>query len=172
MTAGRRTYLEMRDPSALRPARVPHGNPTTRLEARGAPSLYRALYLGVGGDYRWTDRAGWSDEQIEAHLATPGLELWTLRVDDDIGGFFELEPRADRSVQIAYFGLLPAFVGRGLGGFLCTEAVRRAWALGPERVWLHTCTFDHPAALPNYLARGFSVTRVEDYETTDDEIGD
>jgi GNAT superfamily N-acetyltransferase len=67
------------------------------------------------------------------------------------------------SVEIAYFGLLPAYVGRGLGKYLLSEAAARAWTLQPSRVWLHTSTLDHPAALPNYLARGFSISRVEQY---------
>ncbi len=62
-----------------------------------------------------------------------------------------------------YFGLLPEFIGRGLGGPLLTAAVRRAWEIpGARRVWLHTCTEDHPQALANYLSRGFSVFRVEE----------
>jgi GNAT superfamily N-acetyltransferase len=154
----------MRDPSALRPARRPAGRITIRHESPCAPPLYRELYLGVGAAHRWTDRAQGTDEEIHAHLSAEGLEVWTLRVDEAPAGFFELERLPDGSVQLAYFGLLPGFVGRGLGGYLCTEAVRRAWALAPVRVWLHTCTFDHASALPNYLARGFSVTGTEDYE--------
>ena len=92
--------------------------------------------------------------------------MWVARVRGTAAGFFELQPSDDGSVQIAYFGLLPAFIGHGLGGHLVTEAIRRAWALAPSRVWLHTCTFDHPGALPNYLKRGLTITRVEDYDAT------
>ena len=74
---------------------------------------------------------------------------------------------AEESVEIAYFGLLPEFLGLGLGGHLLTEATRAAWALHPRRIWLHTCTFDHPAALPNYQARGFHITRTEEYDAAD-----
>jgi GNAT superfamily N-acetyltransferase len=162
----RRTYLEMTEPGALRAAPVPAGDLAIRLEAPCPAPLYRSLYLGVGEAYRWTDRAAWTDEEIEAHLRSSRSEVWTLRVDGEIGGYFELTLCEDGSVEIAYFGLLPAFVGRGLGGHLCSEAVRRAWARAPTRVWLHTCTFDHPAALGNYIKRGFKVTRVEDYDAT------
>jgi GNAT superfamily N-acetyltransferase len=79
-------------------------------------------------------------------------------------GYFELRREADRSVEIVYFGLLDQFTGRGLGGHMLTEAVRMAWDSGALRVWLHTNTLDHPAALPNYLKRGFRVTRTEEYE--------
>jgi GNAT superfamily N-acetyltransferase len=160
----RRTYLEMRRPDALRPARTPLGAVEIRREDPCEAALYRALYRDVGRDYRWTDRASWSDAEVTAHLAQPGVEVWVARVGADLAGYFELRACEDGSIEIAYFGLLPGFTGRGLGGWLATEAVRRAWAGHPTRVWLHTCTLDHPAALPNYLSRGFAVTRVEDYD--------
>ena len=69
----------------------------------------------------------------------------------------------DGSIEIAYFGLLREFLGRGLGGHLLTQAVQRAWEAGASRVWVHTSTLDHPAALPNYLKRGFKVYKTEDY---------
>ena len=74
---------------------------------------------------------------------------------DESAGFFELERMNDHSVEISYFGLLPAFIGRGLGKAMLTRAADEAWALGASRVWLHTCTLDAPNALPNYKARGF-----------------
>jgi GNAT superfamily N-acetyltransferase len=66
-------------------------------------------------------------------------------------------------MEIAYFGLFDEFIGRGLGGHLLTEAVGAAWTFGPARVWLHTCSFDHPAAIPNYTSRGFTPFRTEEY---------
>jgi GNAT superfamily N-acetyltransferase len=78
-------------------------------------------------------------------------------------GYFELKRHPDQSIEIAYFGLLPEYIGRGWGKYLLTEAVRTAWSMGPQRVWLHTCTLDHPAALPNYLRRGFQPFREEVY---------
>jgi hypothetical protein len=69
----------------------------------------------------------------------------------------------DDSVEIAYFGLAPDAIGQGLGKHLLSYAVLDAWGMKPKRVWLHTCTLDHPAALPNYLARGFVPYRTETY---------
>ena len=69
----------------------------------------------------------------------------------------------DDSVEIVYFGLLPEFMGRRLGGHLLTEAVERAWGIGARRVWLHTCSFDHPFAILNYLSRGFTIYKTERY---------
>ena len=95
----------------------------------------------------------WSDQRWRDYVERPNLETWLGYLDDEPVGYFELEDEPDSGVEIAYFGLLPAFIGRGLGGALLTDAARRAWQSGPTRVWLHTCTLDHPQALANYLAR-------------------
>ncbi len=123
----------------------------------------RMLYDAVGRDYHWVDRHAWSDEYLAAFLARPSHTVWTLHVDDTLAGYFELQSCPDGSTQIQYLGLLPAFHGRGLGRHLLAEAVRRAFAQAPTRVWLHTCTLDHPAALPNYLKRGFRPFKEERY---------
>jgi ribosomal protein S18 acetylase RimI-like enzyme len=164
----RRTYLEMRSPETLRPAAVPEGTVLDiAVETDCPPARYRQLYLGIGAAYHWVDRAAWSDPDISAHLATPGLAVWVARVGGELAGFFELRDWPDGSTEIAYFGLLPAFIGRGLGGALLTAALRRAWERQPTRVWLHTSSLDHPAALANYLARGLEVTDVEEYQVPD-----
>jgi ribosomal protein S18 acetylase RimI-like enzyme len=158
-----RTYLELSAPDDLRPVMPP--NPAPRIERLGQcpASFYRYLYAEVGRGFRWTDRLAWSDETIRAHLTTPGLSLWLLSWEGAPGGYFELKPHPDGSVEIAYFGLLPEYIGRGWGKYLLSEAVGEAWRGRPTRVWLHTCTLDHPAALPNYLERGFRAVREESY---------
>jgi len=160
-----RTYLEMTEPGALRP--VPSPEPRARVERMmGCPaSFFRYLYAEVGRNYHWVDHLGWTDEEWRARLASPAVSLFLLTVAGAPGGYFELERHADGSVEIAYLGLLPEFLGRGLGKYLLSQAAEAAWALGPTRVWLHTCTLDDPAALPNYLARGFRPFKSETYET-------
>jgi GNAT superfamily N-acetyltransferase len=160
-----RTYLEMTSAAELMPAAVPTDHDVRVDKLSWCPaSFYRYLYLQVGSAYHWLDRAEWSDARIDAHLARPEITMWLLTRGGAPAGYFELERHpADDSVEIAYFGLLPEAIGRRLGGHLLTEATRRAWAAGPRRVWLHTCTLDHPAALPNYLARGFRIVRTETY---------
>ncbi len=96
-------------------------------------------------------------------LASPAVSLWLLTVRAAPAGYFELEATSDGSVEIAYFGLLPEFIGRGYGKHLLTEAVERAWSLGARRVWLHTCSLDDAAALPNYVSRGFRAFHEETY---------
>jgi len=159
-----RTYLEMTDPSALEGAPPPGPGVAVERVEQAPPDLWRFLYTEVGREYRWVDRLGWTDEDIRAYLADPALELWILRVAGEAAGYFELRKDPDGAVEIAYFGLLPAFVGRGLGKFLLTAAVERAWARGAARVWLHTSSLDHSSALPNYLGRGFSIWKQETYD--------
>jgi ribosomal protein S18 acetylase RimI-like enzyme len=161
-----RTYLEMRAPDALRGAGAPPGV-RARVERVERPSAseYRALYAGVGAAYHWRDRLAWDDERLATYLADPAVSVWVLLVDGARAGYFELK-RVEGDVEIVYFGLTPAFIGRGLGKYLLTRAVEEAWrAPGAARVWLHTCTLDDRAALPNYLARGFVETRRESYVT-------
>jgi GNAT superfamily N-acetyltransferase len=131
----------------------------------GCPvSFFRYLYAQVGRAYHWYDRLAWTDEQNQARLQDPAVSVHLLTVAGAPAGYFELQKHADDSVEIAYFGLLPEFLGRGLGKYLLSEAVAAAWALGDSRVWLHTCSLDGPAALPNYLARGFVPFKQETYE--------
>jgi GNAT superfamily N-acetyltransferase len=121
------------------------------------------LYRAVGDEWYWRDRNAWSDARLDAYLARPTVAVWECLVGDETAGFFELEQNDDNSVEIAYFGLIEQFIGRGLGKAMLTRAVEEAWAMGASRVWLHTCTLDSPHALPNYKARGFEEIRTETY---------
>jgi len=158
-----RTYLEMTDPSHLTGEPVAPPGVSLDREVSCPPALWRRLYTEVGADYHWVDCLRWTDEEIRRYLDDPGVELWILREGGEVAGYFELKRDTDGGIEIAYFGLLPAFTGRGLGGYLLAAAVTRAWTLGPSRVWVHTSSLDHPAALSNYLARGFSVWKQETY---------
>jgi GNAT superfamily N-acetyltransferase len=158
-----RTYLEMASAGELRPASVTGTEPRIERLEECSVELFRFLYEEVGRAYRWTDRLTWSDRMIQDYLATPGVSIWLLSWEGRPAGYFELRAHEDDSVEIVYFGLLTEFIGRGWGGYLLTRAVESAWQLGPQRVWLHTCTLDHPAALPNYLKRGFRPVRQETY---------
>jgi GNAT superfamily N-acetyltransferase len=158
-----RTYLELRAPDELVPAREPA--PGARIERLGGcvVSFWRFLYAEVGRAYRWTDRLSWTDDEVRAYLGDPAVTLHVLYVDHAPAGYYELRRHDDGSVEIAYFGLLPDYTGRGLGGWMLSRAVEDAWARGATRVWLHTCTLDHPAALPNYTRRGFRPYKSETY---------
>ena len=162
-TAVIRTYLELLAPSELQVARL--DDPLIRIEPQHNCSveLFRFLYVEVGRNYHWIDRLPWTDDDIRAHLARPENAVWLMTYNNERAGYFELRKCEDGSVEIAYFGLLPQFIGRGLGKHLLTCATEQAWKDGANRVWLHTCTLDDPAALPNYLKRGFRPFKTEKY---------
>jgi len=146
-------YLEIRHRSSFRPSDAKPADARFARVASPLPELNRFFYTGVGGDWHWTDRLGWTFQDWLTYVSAPGVETWVLSVGGVPAGYCELDARGD-DPEVAYLGLLPTFVGRGLGGFLLTAAVERAWQLG-RRVWVHTCSLDHPSALPAYKARGF-----------------
>lgn len=158
-----RTYLELRHPKELRPVEL--SDPGVHFEKKTPCSgdEYRALYTAVGGQWAWRDRLAWTAEELAEYLAKPSLSIWECFVDGESAGYFELDRHGDGAVEIVYFGLIEKFFGRRLGAAMLTRAVREAWSLGAERVWLHTCTLDSPRALPNYIARGFTPVRSVTY---------
>lgn len=159
-----RTYLQMLSVNEFKPAKLTDERVRIEQVIECPPSFFRYLYCEVGRNYHWVDRLGWTDEQIQAYYSQPSVSLWVLYCAGAPGGYFELcQHEDDRSVEIAYFGLLKEFIGRGLGKYLLSFAVERAWEKTIHRVWLHTCTLDHPAALSNYVQRGFKPFQQETY---------
>lgn len=166
-----RSFLEMSSRQQLVPGRRPSVPATLQWIDPCSVETWRRLYRQIGAPWHWHDRDAWDQSALAAHLARPEIRIFRVTVDlgpdwSDAVGFLELERHAGGSVEIAYVGLDQRVLGRRLGGWLVSEAVRTAFDWGAVRVWLHTCTLDAPAALPNYLARGFSVTRVETYFTS------
>ena len=159
-----RTYLELRAPDELRPARSMAHSVTLRQRDPIGAAEYRALYDLVGGPWHWRDRRIWTDRELDVYLASPRVHIWSAHAGADTAGYFELQQHADAIVEIMYFGLAPEFIGKGLGGWLLTRASEEAFSLGGTRVVLNTCTLDSPHALPNYLARGYRIVRDEEYE--------
>ena len=159
------TYLHLPSRAHFRPAYS--NDPDLLLLAARAPlaAFYRFLYDAVGRNYAWVDRLSWSDAQLQSHLARPAVTLLVLYWRGTPAGYIELDREAaEPGTEIAYFGLIPAFHGRGFGKHLLSHGVQRAYDDGAERVWLHTCTLDGPYALANYQARGFVPYRTETHE--------
>jgi GNAT superfamily N-acetyltransferase len=155
-------YLEMTDPNHFRPSLRRHPDVEIRKTVQPCPEFNRFLYSAVGGDWYWHERLSWSYARWLQWLDRPTLETWVAYQQGSPAGYVELEAQADGNVEIAYFGLLPQFIGQGIGGQLLTFAIGRAWELGDQRVWVHTCTLDHPSALRNYQARGLTLYREEE----------
>jgi GNAT superfamily N-acetyltransferase len=151
------TYLEMfeRPPVRLLPA--PLGKlALMRAEACSVP-FYRYLYNTVGEKWVWFTRREWSDTALAAEIQKPTTEIFVLYVGGVPAGYFELNAAEPRQTELCYFGLMPDFIGRRLGPFLLNAAIEQAWSRPIERFWVHTCTFDHPRALPLYQRAGFVV---------------
>lgn len=155
-----RTYLELKTRDQLRAVPLDRRARFERVVACPVP-FFRFLYAEVGRRYHWRDRLVWTDEQCRARIGQPGVELWVLYTGGSPAGYCELELHDDDGVEIVYFGLLPEFLGQGLGKQMLSAAADRGWTMGATRVWLHTCTLDNPAALPNYLKRGFQPYKTE-----------
>ncbi len=124
-------------------------------------SYYRYLYDAVGRKWHWLSRKKLSDPELAALLEDPRNEVHVVHVDGVPAGFAELDRRQRDDIELVQFGLMPEFIGQGLGKHFLQWTVDRAWSYGPKRFWLHTCTLDHPAAVPNYLKAGFSIFREE-----------
>ena len=160
------TYsLQMTDPSQLRPSR--HDGTGVDLERVGVlmPEYNRFFYTAIGCDWYWIDRLSWDYVRWVQWLDRSEIETWVAYVQGAPAGYYELEQQADKSVEIAYFGLMNQFIGQGLGGYLLSNAIRCAWQMpDAKRVWVHTCTLDHPNALAAYKARGLQIYREETHE--------
>lgn len=149
-------YLEMLNKSELKAKTESHG--LQLVEVRHKQWQFnRFLYELVGNAWQWTDKLNWSDKQWQNYVDDSELFTWVAYMDGAIAGYFELQLQQHKQVEIRYFGLSETFIGKGLGAYLLSEAIAKAWSLkGCQRVWVHTCSEDHPSALTNYVSRGFT----------------
>src|SRR5436190_1165975 len=146
-------YVEMLAP-VLRTIPTPRDGLSVIQAKQPTVSFYRFLYNTVGQQYHWYSRGKLTDAELASVLANPLNELHVLYADGTPAGFAELDRRAEGEIELVQFGLIPEFVGQGLGKWFLQWTVDRAWSYRPRRFWLHTCTLDHPAALSNYLKAG------------------
>jgi GNAT superfamily N-acetyltransferase len=160
------THLEMLAPPATPPLPAPRNGLDIEQAVRPTVSFYRYLYNTVGEPWLWGDRRKLSDAELAAIVQHPAVEVYVLWVHGVPAGYAELDGRVEGEVELAYLGLIPEFIGQKLGPYLLDWAIRTAWARDPRRVWVHTCTLDHPGALAMYERAGF---RVFERET---EVGD
>jgi GNAT superfamily N-acetyltransferase len=151
------TYLEMTAPPAAAPLRPPRAGLEVRAARRPTVSFYRYLYGTIGEDWTWVMRRLVSDDELRLILDDPAVEVNVLWVGGVPAGLAELDRRQPPDVEIAYFGLLPEFIGQGLGRWLLDWTVHHAWRAQPRRLWVHTCDLDHPRAIGVYRKSGFRV---------------
>ena len=130
--------------------------------------LNKFFYKQVGKKHRWIDRLSWTDEKWINFISNKNLETYVISESDDLIGFFELLYNPDlNETEISYFGLLEEYIGKGIGGYALSEAIKKSFEKNIKRVWLHTCTLDHPNALKNYIARGMKVFKKENINILD-----
>jgi GNAT superfamily N-acetyltransferase len=143
-----------------RPMAMPPAGVIVRKERLDLPT-YRALYARIGAPYLWWLRRIMPDELLKRHLASPALAIHVMRIDGEIAGFFETDASSWPDVNLNYFGLVPEFIGRGLGSLLLDMAVDSVFngSVGLRGMTVNTCTADHPRALPNYIKAGFTEFR-------------
>jgi GNAT superfamily N-acetyltransferase len=151
------TFLEMRKPPNFQ---IPASNLSMRRIERPEVDRYRQLFRRIGQTWLWFSRLVLSDERLAAIIQDEAVELYVIV--DEIGadiGMLELDFREEGECEIAFIGLLPELAGLGHGRWLMGETLRLAWREGIRRVHVHTCTLDHPAALPAYRHAGFRAFR-------------
>jgi len=165
-------HLEMTESGELNPTSCDRDDVKVLRAKIPCPELNRFFYGAVGSEWYWMDRLGWNYDRWQAWLDRPEVETWVLYVAGTPAGYFELERQDAGDIELAYLGLLPRFTGQGLGPYLLTVAVERAWAMGAQRVWAHTCSIDHPGALAMYQKHGFDLFKVEEQlvEVPDDPL--
>ena len=149
-------YLEMTSPAALKSKGESRDLAVSECEIKQL-QFNRFLYQLVGRDWDWTYKNPWTDEEWKSYAENDNLRTWVGYCKGTPAGYFELQ-QVDSDTEIASFGLAPQFIGRGFGGCLLSRAIECAWMWdGTQRVWVHTCTTDHPNALANYQARGMKL---------------
>ena len=116
---------------------------------------YRALFRRVGEPWLWFSRLVMPEGELRATLADERVEAFALRAEGEDAGLLELDFRAPGECELAFLGVVPERIGTGTGRFLIGEAVARAFARPVRRLFVHTCTLDHPGALAFYLRAGF-----------------
>ena len=157
-----RSYLEIRSTNELVAKNKPFDD--LYLEKVNPPDfqLNKFFYKEIGKKHRWTDRLVWSDKKWTNYLESLGVNTYILKHNKDLIGYFEQIFDKDKlDCEIAYFGILEEYIGKQLGGYLLSEAIKTSFDIGSKRIWVHTCSFDHKNALKNYISRGMKIFRNE-----------
>ena len=153
------TYFEMFEDPGLE---LPSINEDIRIERYFATvAEYRKLFSDVGKEWMWSSRLIISEKELENIITDSKVEIFLFKVDGKTAGYTELDRRSGNDIELAFLGLMPGFIGKGLGKYLLLWAIQKAWSYNPARLWLHTCTNDHPNALELYKNVGFKIYKVD-----------
>jgi ribosomal protein S18 acetylase RimI-like enzyme len=157
-----RFYLHLISRNDLIPSDCKEKNLEVILEKEPTVDFCKFLYKEVGRDFFWRDRLKWSDQDWLDYISNDFFKLYILKQKNELAGYYELlyDPKIP-SMEISYFGIFKEFFGKGIGGYLLTDAILNSYNHSINKVWVHTCTLDHPNALKNYLARGMKIFKTE-----------
>ena len=147
------TYLEMRSPPDVE---VPPSRLSLKRVPVPQPEHYKQLFRRIGAPWLWFSRLVMDDSHLAAIIQHPKVELYSVLNDSNQVGMLELDFREPHECELSFIGLVPELAGQGHGRWLLAEALRLAWREGVDRVHVHTCSLDHPAALAAYRRAGFT----------------
>jgi ribosomal protein S18 acetylase RimI-like enzyme len=157
-----RFYLHLISRNDLIPSNCKEKNLEVTLQKEPTVDFCKFLYKEVGKDFFWRDRLKWSDQDWLNYISNDFFKLYILKKNNQLAGYYELlyDPKIP-SMEITYFGIFKEFFGKKIGGYLLTNAILTSFNQSINKVWVHTCTLDHPNALKNYLARGMKIFKTE-----------
>ena len=158
----KRNYLEIKSIKELVEVKKPLSNLYIEKVEPSDFQINKFFYKEIGKKHSWIDRLSWSHKNWIDYLNTPGVVTYILKNKDDLVGFFEQNifiPQ--KECEIAYFGILEEYIGKKIGAYLLSEAIKKSFEGGSKRVWVHTCSLDHKHALDNYLSRGMKIFKSE-----------
>jgi ribosomal protein S18 acetylase RimI-like enzyme len=157
-----RFYLNIFSKKELHKSNCKETNLEVFLESKPTIDLCKFFYKEVGRDFFWRDRLKWSDQNWLDYISNDFFKLYILKQNNKLAGYYELLHNPNISeMEIPYFGIFKEFFGKGIGGYLLTDAILTSFNQKTNKVWVHTCTLDHPNALKNYLARGMKIFKTE-----------
>jgi GNAT superfamily N-acetyltransferase len=157
-----RKYLEIKSPDDFKEVIKPSENYSVKLVNPKDFQLNKFFYKNIGKKHKWVDRLVWTDQDWIDYVSKKKLSTYILKEKEELVGYFELIFYQDiRELEIAYLGILEEYVGKKLGGYLLSEAIKKSFSLGSIRTWVHTSSLDHKNALKNYLARGMKIFKSE-----------
>ncbi len=124
--------------------------------------LNKFFYKQIGKKHQWIDRLNWTNNEWIKYVKNKNLKTFILKKNNELVGFFELILNYEICEgEIAYLGILEDYFSNGCGGYLLTQAIKKSFEEGVKRVWVHTCSLDHPNAIQNYKSRGMKIFKTE-----------
>ena len=154
-----RFYLEMNSINNLKTKPISSNCFSLKEASKDNFDLNKFFYKQIGKRHQWVDRLIWQDKDWLKYISNENLKTYIFKRENDLVGYFELIFN-NNDCEIAYFGILEEFIGKGYGGFLLSEALKIGFKRA-NRIWVHTCSLDHPNAIENYKSRGMKIFKTE-----------